>query len=150
MTGSSGLAAQDYTEILNLYAYYNACSDIGDAEGYASCFTHDGLLVSRGLVVSGGVMVRGSGELRANGREELVAHKRRDRESRGGKYRRHWNGSICLQRVGDGTVRGRCYLEAFDGEPGSLPVLAQTGVYEDVIVKLDGEWKFASRTVTID
>ena len=108
MGASSGLSAQDYTEILNLYAYYNVCSYAGDAEGYASCFTHDGRLVSRGLVVSGGVMVRGSGEVRATGKEELLAHKRRDRESRGGKYRRHWNGSIVLQRLGDGTVRGRC------------------------------------------
>jgi hypothetical protein len=150
MSGASGLSADDYTEILNLYAYYNACSDTGDAEGYASCFTVDGVLVSRGLVFSNGAFARGQGEYSAKGRDELVAHKRRDRESRGNRYRRHWNGSIFLQRVDGTSVRGRCYLEAFDGEPGSLPVLAQTGVYEDLIVKIEGEWRFARRTVAID
>ena len=40
----SGLTAQDYVEIQNLYAFYNLASDAGDAEGYASCFTENGVL----------------------------------------------------------------------------------------------------------
>ena len=30
------IAAQDYVDIQNLYAYYNLCSDAGDADGYAA------------------------------------------------------------------------------------------------------------------
>jgi len=81
---------------------------------------------------------------------ELEAFKRRDQGGRGGKHRRHWNGSLHLERVDAATVRGRCYLQAFDGQPGSVPALVQTGVYEDTIVRVGGEWKFAVRALAID
>ena len=48
------------------------------------------------------------------------------------------------------TVRGRCYLHGFNGPPGSLPELADVGVYEDRIVTVASEWRFASRTILMD
>ena len=150
MTRAAELSAHDFAEIANLYARYNLCSDMGDPAEYAACFTPDGVLRVHGLVLRDGEMGRGDGEFVLRGRAELTGFKRRDQASRGGKYRRHWNGSLCLER-GDGeSVRGRCYLQAYDGEPGSPPVLAQTGVYEDTIVRVDGEWKFALRALTVD
>ena len=147
---AAGLSARDFAEIANLYARYNLCSDMGDPAEYAACFTPDGVLRVRGLTLRDGTMVRGDGEFVVKGRAELVAFKRRDQASRGGKYRRHWNGSLHLERGDGDSVRGRCYLQAYNGEPGSLPVLAQTGVYEDTIVEVDGEWKFALRALTVD
>ena len=38
------VSAQDYVEILNLYARYNLCSDAGDGDGYADTFSSDGHL----------------------------------------------------------------------------------------------------------
>ena len=138
MAGPCGLTAAEFAEIQNLYALYNLCSDAGDAEGYADCFTGDGAMLAPQL------------DLAVRGRPALVAHKKRDLAGRGGAYRRHWNGSLHLQRIDPTTVRGRCYLLAYNGAPGSLPILADCGVYRDTIRLVDGAWKFADRTLTMD
>lgn len=130
--------ALDYFAIQNLYARYNLCSDGGDAEGYADCFTANGELrvMPRGLVVSG--------------RADLIAYKREDKASRGDLYRRHWNGSMHLAMLDSGSVQGRCYLQAFNGRPGELPYLTSCGVYTDTIVKDNDQWKFSVRDLLID
>ncbi len=86
MSSRSGLSADDYLEIQNLYAYYNLCSDAGDAEGFASCFTEEGVL----RIDPAGI--------RIEGRARLLEFKRADAGRRGGRYRRHWNGSLHLQK----------------------------------------------------
>jgi hypothetical protein len=145
------LDPRDHAEITDLYARYNHASDAGDAEAYGGCFTVDGVLRVRGLEVRDGVMRRDPGaEFAIRGREELTAFKRRDHAGRGGRYRRHWNGSLWLSPADGGAVRGRCYLHAYDGERGGLPVLAQTGVYEDTIVRDGTAWRFALRRLTLD
>lgn len=138
MAGASGLSAQDHVEIQNLYARYNLCSDAGDAPGYAGCFTADGVLELQPMAV----VVRT--------RAELEAYKRNDAAGRGGRYRRHHNHSLHLERLPDGTVRGRCYFHGYNGNPGELPVLADAGVYEDTLVQEDGAWRFAHRLLTLD
>jgi hypothetical protein len=130
--------AQDYAEIHNLYAYYNLTSDAGDATDYADCWTDDGVLTIDQL------------NFRLQGRSNFIAFKQKDKAGRAGKYRRHWNGAVFLEWVDERTVRGRCYLHGLNGTPGSLPVLADAGVYEDLIVKVNGEWRFASRSITMD
>jgi hypothetical protein len=144
------LSPGDHVEITNLYAQYNLASDAGDAEAYAACFTPDGVLLVQGLSLTAtGAMQRG-GELRIEGREALTAFKHRDVGGRNGRYRRHWNGSLALRRLDGERVEGRCYLQAYNGEPGALPALAQTGVYLDVLVRRGGAWRYLSRTLTID
>ena len=134
----SELSAQDYAEILNLYAKYNLCSDAGDADGYAACFTENGVLdlATIGLTVTG--------------RATLIEFKRKDKAGRPHLYRRHWNGSIHLEMLDGATVRGRCYLLAFNGTPGELPAIADCGVYEDTIVREGGAWRFAKRHLEMD
>ena len=132
------VAAQDYVEILNLYAQYNLCSDAGDADGYADCFSSNGKLE---LVEA---------QIKVTGRENFVAFKKRDFAGRPHIYRRHWNGSIHLEKVDDNTVIGRCYLLAFNGEPTVLPHIADCGVYRDEGVKENGRWKFAHRLLKMD
>jgi hypothetical protein len=134
----SEVAAQDYVEILNLYARYNLCSDAGDAEGYADCFSARGRLELE------------THQITVSGRENFMEFKRRDIAGRPHIYRRHWNGSIHLEKVDDETVIGRCYLLAFNGTPGDLPAIADCGVYEDRIVKERGKWKFANRHLVMD
>ncbi len=138
MSNTGGLSAQDYVEIQNLYALYNLCSDAADSEGYADCFTEDGVMEAPQIGIA------------VTGRAGLIQHKERDKAGRGGKYRRHWNGGLHLERLDDGTVRGRCYLVAYNGQPGELPALADCGVYEDTVVQAGGEWKFARRVLTMD
>jgi len=89
------LSAQDYVDIQNLYARYNLTSDAGDAEGYASCFTDDGVLQIDPLGVN------------VQGRASFVTFKQKDAAGRGGRYRRHWNGSLHLEKIDADTARGR-------------------------------------------
>ena len=132
------VSAQDYVDIQNLYARYNLTSDAGDPEGYAACFTDDGVLQIDPL----GVKVQG--------RASFVSFKQKDAAGRGGRYRRHWNGSLNLEKIDADTVRGRCYFHGYNGQPGELPVFADAGVYDDRIVRTGGGWRFARRHITMD
>src|SRR3546814_12136884 len=78
---------------------------------------------------------------RVQGRADFVAFKKKDVAGRGGRYRRHWNGSIHLEKIAADTVRGRCYLSAYNGVPGSLPELADVGVYEDQVEVGGAAWR---------
>jgi SnoaL-like domain len=138
MSSASGLSPHDFNEIQNLYAYYNLSSDVGDADGYASCFARNGVLRIDNI------------GLRHEGRETLRAFKQADAGRRGNRYRRHWNGSLHLKRQADGSVIGRCYLHGYNGEPGKPPELADVGSYVDRIVQEDGVWVFAERAITMD
>jgi len=132
-----GITAQEYADIQNLYSRYNLLSDSGDPAEFGACFTEDGAMLV------GGDLVR-------RGREAHTAFKKEDQAGRVGKQRRHWNGSIYLEKIADGKMRGRCYLRVFDSQSGRPPVLVVSGVYEDVLVKERGEWKFASRDLSYD
>ena len=62
-------------------------SDAGDAAGYASCFTDDGVLQIDPLGVT------------MQGRASFVNFKQKDPAGRGGRCRRHWNGSLHTAEV---------------------------------------------------
>ena len=138
MSSASGLSPQDFAEIHNLYAYYNLCSDAGDAEEFASCFAKAGVLRIDAI------------GLRHEGREALRVFKQADAGRRGNRYRRHWNGSLHLKKQADGSVIGRCYLHGYNGEPGKHPDLADVGSYVDRLIMEDGAWRFAERSITMD
>ena len=138
MPKSNTITAQEYTDIQNLYAYYNLCSDAGDADGFTACFTAAGELSIPGL------------NMTITGREQLHAFKLKDKDQRGNRYRRHWNSGLYLERVTHNGIRGRCYLQAYNGEPGQLPELADVGLYEDLLTLEDDEWRFAKRVITMD
>lgn len=126
---------EEYVEILNLYSAYNLCSDAGDAEGYADCFTENG---------------EHHGTYDVYGRAALVEYKKADKAKRPDVYRRHWNGSLHLEKIDAQTIRGRCYFFGYNGVPGSLPHTTHAGVYEDTIRLEKGRWKFAHRRLTFD
>jgi hypothetical protein len=139
MTALHEVSAEQFAAITNLYARYNLCSDEGDADGYADCFTEDGGLELQPL------------GYKVAGRDNLHAHKLRDVKSRDGRYRRHWNGCLALDLLDPQTIRGRCYLIAYNGEPTKMPNVADVGVYEDRIVRCsDGKWRFSHRLLKMD
>lgn len=131
------VSAQQYADILTLYALYNHASNAGDDAAFAACFTEDAILTNR---AAGYHYV---------GQAQIAEFKRKDALRRGGLYRRHWNNSIVLQALPDGSVRSRAYLLVYTGMPGRLPTLADASVYEDHLVDPDG-WKFARREVVKD
>ena len=129
------ITPDEYVEVLNLYSLYNLASDAGDAAQYANCFTEDGEL---------------HGTYDVKGRAALEAYKLKDKAGRSHLYRRHWNGSIHLEKIDENTIRGRCYLFGYNGEPGKLPYTTHAGVYTDTIKRVGGEWKFANRDLKFD
>jgi hypothetical protein len=135
---STAPGGDDRAAIENLYARYNQCADGGDAEGWASCFTDDGVIRLSGH----GIEVRGN--------VALVDFQLQSRARRGARLRRHWHGTLLLDATVSGVVRGRCYFQAFEGEPGEMPALTDCGIYEDRIVQVDGGWRFAERDVHFD
>ncbi len=138
MPSTGSLTIEDQLEIQNLYSLYNLASDKADVETYTNCFTDDGEMLSPEV----GIEVRG--------RSALMEHKERDKANRKGRYRRHWNGNLHLEALDNGQVRGHCYLIAYNGHPGSLPAIADCGVYEDTLIKVNGAWKFLRRVLTMD
>ena len=135
---SPAIPAQDFTEILNLYAYYNHCSDDADADAYVTCFAMQGRLHIPSI------------SLLIEGREALHEFKRNDAARRGNRIRRHWNSGMNLEQVDADRIRGQCYLHGYNGEPGQLPKLVDVGRYDDTLIREQGEWRFLERIILMD
>jgi uncharacterized protein (TIGR02246 family) len=136
-----GMTALDYEEIRQLLARYNMAIDGGDADGWARCFTPDGVFECIGL--PDGHPFAG----RFEGADELAAFATKSFELTEGRGR-HWNNNLAIQGDGEWATM-RCYLVVLTtGKPGAIQ--GATGIYEDRLVKRDGRWLFAERHVTTD
>jgi uncharacterized protein (TIGR02246 family) len=132
------LTAEDELQINALYRRYARAADEGDGEGYAACFTANGLLESV------------AGE-RIEGRKALAAYARRVRDGARdrGVQLRMWLDNVLLEASGDGAV-GSAYILAFEIAPGSAPRPIFSGIYEDRLVREDGRWLLAVRRAGSD
>lgn len=131
------ITGDDYAAILKLYARVYGTADDGNPEEFGACYTREGALIIAGKAM-------------CCGRSALVERNRTNVAVRAGKLRRHWCSQILLDGLVDGSVKGHCYFQAYDIKPGTPPVLTHAGVCDDIIVQEDGEWRFASRSVTFD
>lgn len=132
--------AIEYEQIRQLLGHYNLAIDLGDAEGWAATFTPDGVFRCTGLPE--GNPLGG----RHEGTEELVAYARRHHRIAKGRAR-HWNANLVIDGDAE-TATMRCYLLALTAGAGKLP--GTTGIYEDRLRKVDGEWHFVERHIAID
>jgi uncharacterized protein (TIGR02246 family) len=124
------LSAQDNFEIQQLYAKYNIAIDTGDAEGYASTFTPDGVFNSM------------------SGHDALVNFVKAWREKMGGATRKHWNNN--LQITGDSkAANGMVYLILLDYST-KPPTIIATATYTDSLIKTKEGWRFTKRTTKGD
>jgi uncharacterized protein (TIGR02246 family) len=117
--------------IQELCSRYCQTIDAQDAEGWARCFEADGAFEFDGHVV------RGYDALR----EYADAH---TRVLRG----RHMTLNH-LYDVHDDRATGRATTVVSIATPGGYKIMGQ-GVYEDDLVKVDGEWKIRHRRVKND
>jgi len=131
------IAGDDYTAILALYARVYEAADDGRPEAFGACYTTNGTLTI-------------AGKLTCRGRVAVVERNRTNVAARAGTVRRHWCSQVLLEGVAGGSVRGRCYFQAYDITPGAPPVLTHVGRCDDVIAREDGHWCFASRSVSFD
>jgi hypothetical protein len=124
------LSAQDNFEIQQLYARYNIAIDSGDAEGYASTFTPDGVFNQ------------------FTGHDALAGFAKMWREKLNGATRKHWNTN--LQISGNSKeASGFVYLMLVD--IGTKPAsILTTATYTDSLVKTKDGWRFTKRTTKAD
>jgi uncharacterized protein (TIGR02246 family) len=135
------MTALDYEEIRQLLARYNFAVDLGDLEGWADCFTPEGVFL---CTPEGGPLTG-----RHTGRDALVAYAAKHYEINQGRAR-HWNWNLVIAGDG-GSATMRCYLGAYaamtDESPAKLRV---TGIYRDKLAKVDGRWLFSERHIHVD
>lgn len=129
-----GLSADDYFAIHQLYARYNHSIDFGTAEAWAACFTAEGSLDA------------GQGGDLTVGTEALVEFHTITRQFV--PDIRHAVTNVLLNDDGD-AVLGSAYLHVTGGTGAERNTLT-VGIYQDVLVNENGEWRFAERVLIPD
>ena len=129
-SAASGLSAQDYFEIQQLYARYNIAIDNGDAEGWAATFTPDGVFNT------------------FSGHDALVGFVKTWREKLNGATRKHWNNNLQITGTSrEATASVYLILVDFSTKP---PSILATATYTDSLVKTKDGWRFTKRTTKGD
>jgi uncharacterized protein (TIGR02246 family) len=128
-----GLSFEDRLEIIELHARYNRAVDTGDAEGWAACFTADGVFDARSRY--------------AQGTAELVDFARFYHEQETYRGAVHWNNNILAEGDGD-EARVHVDFALIRGGADGVQILS-SGAYASVVRKVDGRWLFASRKSTV-
>ena len=123
------LTAQDFVEIQQLYARYNWTIDTGDAEGYASTFTPDGVFMN-------------------NVGHDAIAKFVTTFHAGMGSHVKHWNTNLMITPTAEGAS-GQVYLVLVDF--GTKPAsIATSANYSDDLVKTAQGWRFKKRTTKGD
>ena len=129
-SAASGLSAQDYFEIQQLYARYNIAIDNGDAEGWAATFTPDGVFNT------------------FSGHDALVGFVKTWREKLNGATRKHWNNNLQISgNSKEANASVYLILVDFSTKP---PSILTTATYTDSLVKTKDGWRFTKRTTKGD
>ncbi|MBN8832629.1 MAG: nuclear transport factor 2 family protein [Sphingomonadales bacterium] len=135
--------AADRAAILQLEAEYLLALDWGDAESYAALFAPEGRLDWAGGSAVGPAAIF----------EEMSRYKEVVRQIYGTDEAgnplvlRHFITNQAIYIHGE-TAKGVIYwFEMANNGPGGAPVIGSYGHYEDAMRKVDGAWKFVSRTI---
>ena len=125
----AALTAQDFVEIQQLYAKYNWTLDAGDAEGYASTFTPDGVFNNN------------------VGHDAIVKFAETFHGGMGARVR-HWNTNLMILPTPEGA-HGQVYLVLvdFSTKPATI---ATSASYSDDLVKTAQGWRFKKRATKGD
>ncbi len=136
------LTPEDHEDIRQLLARYNLAIDLGRIDDWVDCFTPDGVFECIGLPEDSilGGRHEGPEALRAYADGHYGLHRGRAR---------HWNWNLLIEGAGDRATM-TSYLNAYSAGQGDDAVLRATGIYRDELIRADGQWRFASRQVTID
>jgi uncharacterized protein (TIGR02246 family) len=121
--------------IRNLSAHYCDCIWRNDIEGLVSLFTEDGAFIVEGREVE--AISRGRAQLRKV-YEKAIAE----------LSPRLFIHISVIDLIGENRATGRCYSEVYSANLKMQRV--GLGYYEDAYVKVDDEWKFASRQYFLD
>ena len=85
---------------------------------------------------------------RHEGRDALVAYAQGHFATAKG-HARHWNWNLDIDIDGDRATM-RCYLLALSVGRNRAPAVLSGGLYRDRLRKVDGQWRFEERHITVD
>jgi len=148
MTRYAPTYAQDRAEIEDLMARYLFAMDYNDFDTYADTFTDDGTLEFARGAVTGRENIRAA----AKGFKEAVAGIYKDVDGNPAVLRHVLCQSV-IRVEGDRAWHTGFWFETANDGPrtpdGSrlTPTLGTFGIYEDELVRVDGEWKFHYRNI---
>lgn len=127
------LSVADRLDIQELLARYNHAIDSGDAAGWAATFAAGGTFTSSGRTHTGTQALQA---FAADFATRLPGS-------------RHWNNNVVIEGDGDQATT-RCYLQLLKTGGSEPATLVTTAKYEDSLRRVNGAWRFASRTVVPD
>ena len=131
------MTATDEAEITDLLYAYNIVTDALDIDGWAACFTADG------------VFNGAEDSFRAQADKDKFAARARELEASGLPRLRHFLSNIRIS-VHEDHAESHCFfliVATPDDGPSSISMV---GEYADRLVKVGGRWLFQERTVTTD
>jgi hypothetical protein len=123
------ISLEDRFAIIDLCSVYNYTVDQADGEGWAATFTEDGVFAGP------------AGQ--AEGRDNLVAFCGQLAEAFPGGM--HFTDNHLFEIDGD-TCQHKCFLDFKVPSPDGSVASVLLG-YEDIVVRVDGEWLFQRRDV---
>lgn len=139
--------ARERAEIEDLLARYLFAMDYNDFDSYAEMFTPDGTLEFARGAVTGRENIRAA----AKGFKEAIAGIYTDVDGNPAILRHILCQSVIRIEGARAWHTGFWFEAANDGPRGPSgrlsPTLGTFGIYEDVLEKLGGQWKFAYRNI---
>jgi hypothetical protein len=141
-----GLSADDYIQIYQLYARAAWAMDFGDEDGYADCFTEDGLMESTAHSSRGRQALKDLISEVAGVNRGVFPPDGWDQPKDWIGYR-HEMTNIVVEGDGD-TATSKCYVGNIN--KGPTPSQIRTAYYYDQLVKVDGQWKIKERRPVLD
>lgn len=133
----------DRAKIEDLQARYLFAFDWNDAEGYANTFAEDGVLNFGWGELKGREAIR---EFIASGEEDRQTRRASTPAGERPRVGRHTISNIVV-KVDGNTATSQSYWTHMTTGPTGYGTVDFFGHYEDKLVKVNGEWLFASRHV---
>lgn len=140
-TGSS--YGDDRAKIEDLQARYLFAFDWNDADGYANTFAEDGVLNFGWGEIKGREAIR---KFIADGEQDRVQRRANTPAGERPRVGRHIISNIVVKVDGD-KATGRAYWTHMTSGPTGYGTVDFFGHYEDEMVKVNGDWLFASRHI---
>jgi uncharacterized protein (TIGR02246 family) len=134
MSTLTKLSVEDRLDIMELLVRYGRTLDARDAAGYAALFAPDA------------VRVTGNGTKVQHGRAEIQADIQQSMDG----WRttiRHFMAPPIIEDDDGNTCTARSYVQEMVDVPEGPCYVSQVAEYQDVLVKLDGQWYFKERKI---
>lgn len=134
------VSVEDYVAITNLMGLYQHLVDEGDEEGWTELFTEDGQFFGLPEEIAPAESLRG--------REGLKQIPRFSKQVFDGKFRHHIGSFTASYGSNNDEAFARYYMLATSWLASQGPKMEMFAVVKTHLVRINGEWKIKSNTMT--